>query len=87
MMHDDAIRAAIKAMAPDRIQGFGYGTEGSSVRADPPVFVVRDVWRKPDEQELWRGSALTEEDREAFEERCEMERMRLGIEAYLAALK
>jgi hypothetical protein len=84
-MHDDAIRAAVRAMVPDRIQGFGYGTKGSSVKAEPPVFVVRDVWRKPDEQELWRGSALTTADREEFEERCKMERMRLGIAAYLAA--
>lgn len=84
-MHDDAIRAAVRAMVPNRIQGFSYGTEGS--KADPPVFVVRDIWRKPDEQELWRGPALTKADQEEFEERCEMERMRLGIAAYLAASK
>jgi hypothetical protein len=81
-MHDDAIRAAVRAMVPNRIQGFGYGTEGSSVKADPPMFVIIDVWSG---QELWRGPALSKEDREAFDDRYEIEQMRLGIEAYLAA--
>jgi hypothetical protein len=86
-MHDDAIRAAVRAMVPNRIQGFCYGTDGSSVKVDPPVFLIRDVWRKPGEQVLWRGPALTKADREEFEERCEMERMRLGIAAYLDRLR
>lgn len=54
---------------PNRIQGFKYGRE----------YVVRDVWKNPNEQVLWRGSDVDE-----FERQCDIARMRLAFAAAFA---
>lgn len=73
MATDGQCRAAIKAMEEVRIQGFSYGKNFG------PPYVVRDVYRSPDKQELWRG-----DDHEAMIERCAIERMRLALDAALS---
>ena len=70
---DDECRAAIAAMEPDRIQGFISRLPNGEW--GPPHW-IRDVWRKPEEQEIWRGDS----DEEMME-RCAIERMRLGLAA------
>lgn len=72
---DNMLRAAIEAMMPDRIQGFS--TRGENGVWGAPYY-IRDVLRPPGEQEIWRG----DDDAEMME-RCEMERLRLGITAAL----
>ncbi|HYF56689.1 MAG TPA: hypothetical protein VEA41_20720 [Salinarimonas sp.] len=74
---DDMLRAALKAMEPDRIQGFS--TPSADRRTWGPPHYVLDVFRTGPERELWRGDSAEE-----LEERCEMERLRLGIKAALA---
>jgi hypothetical protein len=81
-----ALEAAVRAGKADRIQGFGYGTEGSSVKADPPFYCIRDVSLPRDQQRLWWRYARTVDDLEAFERQCEIERMRVVITAFMAAL-
>lgn len=77
---DDMLRAAIEAMMPDRIQGFSTRIECTGARPTwgAPHY-IRDVWKPAGEQELWRG-----DDHAEMVERCEMERLRLGIMAALA---
>lgn len=78
---DDMLRAAMKAMEPDRIQGFSTphdSPNGLNRTWGAPHF-IRDVWRKAGEQELWRGDSHSE-----MLERCEMERLRLGFAAAFA---
>lgn len=70
---DEMCIAAIDAMVPDRIQGFSYNIS----------YVIRDVWKKPDEQVLW-SEPKTEENEKKFHLQCAIERMRLGLEAALA---
>lgn len=74
---DDMLRAAVRAMASDRIQGFStpHDTPNGLNRTWGAPHYIRDVWRKPGEQELWRGDSHDE-----MMERCDMERLRLGFE-------
>ena len=75
---DDMLRAAINADTYDRIQGFATPLDESRRKWGAPYY-IRDVWRKPGEQELWRGDSEAE-----MLERCEMERMRIAINAAFA---
>jgi hypothetical protein len=70
---DDMCRRAIKAMEPDRIQGFSYGPKSTAPH------VVRDVYLAYGKQVLWRGL-----DHDEMMERCAIERMRLALTAALS---
>lgn len=75
---DAMLRAAIAAMAPDRIQG--YSTPREDRRSWGAPYYVYDAGRASGEREIWRGN-----DRAEMLERCEMERLRIGIAAALQA--
>jgi hypothetical protein len=80
MFTDDMLRAAVRAMVSDRIQGFSTphdSPNGLNRHWGAPHY-IRDVWKPPGEQELWRGNSHDE-----MIERCAMERLRLGINAAL----
>jgi hypothetical protein len=74
---DDMLRAAMKAMEPDRIQGFS--TPNATRTAWGAPHYILDTWKPVGQRELWRGDSSEEMD-----ERCEMERLRLGFEAAFA---
>ena len=76
---DEMLRAGVKAMEPDRIQGFSTPLDAARQTWGAPHY-VRDVWLAPGKQVLWRGLDANE-----LHERCEMERFRLGLEAALRA--
>lgn len=73
---DEMCRAAISAMKADRFQGFS--TPSPDRRSWGAPHYIRDVYAKPGEQEVWRGS-----DHDEMIERCEIERMRLALAAAL----
>lgn len=75
---DEMCRRAILAMEPDRIQGFSTPQNSMRTEWGPPHY-IRDVLRPYDQQELWRGDSHGE-----MMERCEIEKMRLALEAALA---
>lgn len=77
---DEMLLAAIAAMEPDRIQGFTYGT-----LTENPVHVIRDVYKAPDRQEVFRRSAKEMTDAE-WTTRCKMERFRIGLQAAFAVV-
>lgn len=74
---DDMCRRAVKAMEPDRIQGFSTPSLGDPRTWGPPHY-IRDVWLPTSEQELWRGDSHDE-----MMERSRMEEMRLALRAAL----
>jgi hypothetical protein len=71
---DDMLRAAVKAMIPERIVGFSTPLNESRTKWGAPHYVEDVRLRK----ELWRG-----DDAEELRVRCEMERMRLALNAAL----
>lgn len=73
---DEMLRAAVRAMeTPDRIQGFSTPQDKSRRTWGSPYY-VRDTFLPPSRQELWRGDNCEE-----MMERCEMERLRIGLAA------
>lgn len=77
---DNMCRRAIAAMKPDRIQGFStpHDSPNGLNRTWGAPHYIRDVWRKPGEQELWRGRSHNK-----MMERCAIEEMRLALQAAL----
>jgi hypothetical protein len=73
---DDMCRYALAAMSPDRIQGFSTPNENRTKWGAPHY--IRDVSLPSAQQEMWRGDSHDE-----MMERCEIERMRLGLKAAL----
>lgn len=71
---DDMLRAGVRAMKPDRIQGFSTPKPGRLEWGAPHY--IRDVFLPLAEQELWRGKSHAE-----MMERCAMERLRLAFNA------
>lgn len=69
---DDMLRAAVRAIVPERIVGFSSPANELRTRWGPPHY-VQDVRLR---RELWRGDSHAE-----MMERCEMERMRLALMA------
>jgi len=78
LITDAQLRAALEAMKPDRIQGFTYGRDTTN-----PVHVIRDVFKPYGSQEIFR-CMVSEMTDEARAERCEMECLRIGLQAALA---
>lgn len=70
MITDEMCKRAIEAGMPDVIQGFSYGPGFSAPH------VIRDLTRRPGEQEIWRG-----EDHNEMMKRIEIERMRRSLAA------
>lgn len=74
---DDMLRAAKTAMEHDRIQGFSTWRDDLRLWGSPHY--ILDLHRPRDQQEIWRGNSHA-----ALMERCEMERLRIGIAAAIA---
>lgn len=70
---DTMCEAAIKADQIDRIQGFSYNTD----------HVIRDVWKSPGDQVIWRLSKEIPGAEESFYRQCRIEKMRKVLEAAL----
>lgn len=77
---DEMCKRAVAAMKPDRIQGFStpHTSPNGLNRTWGAPHWIRDVYRKPGEQELWRGDSQDE-----MLKRCEIEEMRLALAAAL----
>jgi hypothetical protein len=77
---DEMLRAAVKAMVPNRIQGFStpHDSPNGLNRTWGAPHYIRDVWLPRGEQEIWRGDSADE-----MHERCKLERMRIGLTAAL----
>lgn len=74
---DDMLRAGVRMNGLDRIQGFATPLDERRSRWGAPYY-IRDVFRPPGKQEIWRGDSQDE-----LHERCEMERLRLQLSAVL----
>jgi hypothetical protein len=75
---DEMLRAAVRAMdEQNRIQGFSSPQNRNRTTWGPPYWVM-DYGQRP-ARELWRGDSHNE-----LMERCDMERLRIGIEAMLS---
>lgn len=70
---DAMCEAAIQADQIDRIQGFSYNTD----------HVIRDVWKSPGDQVIWRLSKEIPGAEESFYRQCRIENMRKVLEAAL----
>lgn len=71
---DAMCEAAVKADRTDRIQGFSYNTD----------HVIRDVYKAPGEQVIWRLSKEVPGSEDKFYHQCRIERMRKVLEAALS---
>lgn len=78
---DKMCRRAVAAMRPDRIQGFStpHDSPNGLNRTWGAPHYIRDVFAPEGMQELWRGDSHDE-----MMERCEIERVRLGLLAALS---
>lgn len=76
---DEMCRRAIKAMEPDRIQGFSTPLDPKRSEWGAPHY-VQDLFLAPEHRTLWRG-----DDMDEMLERCQIERMRLALRAALDA--
>lgn len=74
---DEMCSRAMKALKPDRIQGFS--TPSADRTTWGPPHYIRDVWLPAGEQELWRGDS-----HEEMMARCGIEEMRLALRAALS---
>lgn len=71
---DEMCEAAVTADQVDRIQGFSYKTD----------HVIRDVYKAPGEQVIWRLSKEIPGAEDQFYRQCRIERMRKVLEAALS---
>lgn len=72
---DAMCEAALKTNMIDRIQGFSYNTR----------HVIRDVWKPWNEQQIWEINKNDADAALKFYHRCEIETIRLVLQAALAA--
>lgn len=72
---DDMCRRAMKAMKPDRIQGFSTPLNKSRTEWGAPHYIL-DVFQHPEQRMLWSGDS-----QEEMLERCQIEQMRLALRA------
>ena len=67
----------IEHMQPDRIQGFYY----------KPYHVIRDVYKEPGEQEIFRMHEDESDARNIYDKRCEVERIKVGLSGVVEAIQ
>jgi hypothetical protein len=81
---DEMCRRALNGWDGDRIQGFStpHDSPNGLNRTWGAPHYIRDVKLAPDKQEIWRGDSQDE-----MLDRCEVERMRLALQAALIPTK